>query len=202
LIIGAVIAGIALLGGDDSAEASETDGAFLAGMAPHHAMAIDMAEMAQEQAEHPEIKQLADEIVSAQTSEIETIDAIHQRLFDQPVEQGSHGSLGLDSEMMGMSMDMDALDGAQPFDREFVDMMIPHHQGAIRMAQIELADGSDEETKQLAQAIIDAQSMEIEELNQWRQEWYGAPSPAGGVPDEDETMSMDDSMDGMSGMEH
>lgn len=35
---------------------------------------------------------------------------------------------------LGMAGDMSALDGAQPFDRAFIDAMVPHHQGAIRMA--------------------------------------------------------------------
>lgn len=38
----------------------------------------------------------------------------------------------------------------------------------------------------LAQAIVDAQSREIEEMNSWREDWYGSASPAGGVPAEDE----------------
>jgi uncharacterized protein (DUF305 family) len=54
-------------------------------------------------------------------------------------------------------------------------MMIPHHQGAIRMARIELAQGEDEELTELATAIIEAQSHEIEEMNSWRERWYGAP---------------------------
>ena len=78
------------------------------------------------------------------------------------------------------------------------------------MAQIELAEGEDDETKSLASAIIDAQALEIERMNEWRMDWYGMPSPAGGVPDESATMDMLDqateSMEGMDGsmegMEH
>lgn len=64
---------------------------------------------------------------------------------------------------------MDMLETAKPFDRAFIDAMIVHHQGAIRMSQIELADGTDEQTKSLADEIIDAQSMEITEMNEWRE---------------------------------
>ena len=42
-------------------------------------------------------------------------------------------------------MKMGALKDAKPFDRAFIDEMIPHHQGAIRMARAELAKGSDPE---------------------------------------------------------
>lgn len=189
VVVVVIIGLVALIGGgEDEAQASETDGAFITGMVPHHESAIEMAEMAQEQAKHPEIKQLADDIVAAQTDEIEILGDIHERLFGEPVGQMSHGSLGLSEEMMGMDMDMSMLETARPFDREFIDMMFAHHQGAIRMAQIELAEGADDETKSLASAIIDAQSREITQLNEWRAQWYGSPSPAGGIPDSETTL--------------
>lgn len=189
VIIIAIVAAVALLGGGDGeAQASEVDGAFAAGMKPHHESAIEMAEIAQERAEHPEIKALADDIIATQSEEIDALDSIHQRLYGEAIGGMSHGSLGLPEEQMGMGMDMGELETAKPFDREFIDMMIPHHQGAIRMARIELAQGDDEEAKSLATAIIDAQSREIEAMNEWRTEWYGEPSPAGDVPEEDEVI--------------
>lgn len=204
VVVVVVIGLVALIGGgEDEAQASETDGAFITGMVPHHENAIEMAEMAREQADHPEIKQLADDIVAAQTDEIEILGDIHQRLFGEPVGQMSHGSLGLSEEMMGMEMDESILETAKPFDREFIDMMVAHHQGAIRMAQIELAEGDDDETKSLASAIIEAQSREIAQMNEWRTNWYGSPSPAGGVPDSETTMEqMDEASGDMAGMEH
>lgn len=48
-------------------------------------------------------------------------------------------ALGLTMAQSGMTMNMSALNGVKPFDRAFIDMMIPHHQGAIRMARAELA---------------------------------------------------------------
>lgn len=207
-VIGAVvIAGIvavALLasGDDDPAQANEIDGAFLAGMAPHHEMAIEMAEIAQERAEHPQIAKLADDIVVAQSSEIELIDSIHKRLFDEPLSAADHASMGLPAEQMGMDMDAEELETARPFDRAFIDAMVAHHQGAIRMARIELAEGDDDETKSLASAIITAQTAEIEQMNEWRTQWYGAPSPAGGVPAEDDPAVESGEVDGMEGMDH
>ena len=176
-------------GGDDeqsSATAEETDGAFIAQMVPHHESAIEMAEMAQDQADHAEIRRLADEIIVAQEAEIEDLESIHERIFGEPLSDAEHGDLGMDENMMGMDADMSQLEMAGMFDQMFIDMMIPHHQGAIRMARVELAEGQDPELQEIAQAIIEAQSAEIEEMNGWREKWYGAPSPAGGVPAEDE----------------
>lgn len=188
-VLAVVAASAAILliigGGDESA--TETDGAFVAEMAPHHESAIAMAEIAQERAEHPEIESLADEIIASQSSELETLNAIHERLYGTPVGEMQHGSMGLSDEQMGVHMDSSSLEDAKPFDREFIDMMIPHHQGAIVMARTELAEGEDAETKALATEIIDVQASEIEQMNQWREEWYGQPSPSGGVPADDES---------------
>lgn len=95
---------------------------------------------------------------------------------------GDARTLGIPSDQMGMSMNMDSLDGAKPFDRAFVDMMIPHHQGAVRMAQAELAKGKNPRLRSIARRITAAQEREIGEVNTWRKQWYGATSPAGGVP--------------------
>ena len=170
---------------DDEAPSVETDGAFVTEMVAHHESAIEMAEVAVVQAEHPEVRSLARSIIASQSDEIETFESIHERLFGEPIGEVDHGTMGLDEAGMGMDGSMSALERAKPFDREFIDMMIPHHQGAIEMARIELERGMDDEARAVAQDIIDAQSAEIEDMNAWRMEWYGEESPAGGVPESD-----------------
>lgn len=199
--------GLVACGGDDddsgssdsAASAEHIDGAFIEEMTAHHESAIEMAEIASERGQNPEIQSLAREIIASQGAEIAEMEQIHQRLFDAPVGEVEHDSLGLDADAMGMAHDPMTLQevGDEEFDQEFIDMMIPHHQGAIRMARIELADGQDEELQRISEAIIEAQSREIEEMKEWREEWFGAPSPAGGVPSEGEEASSDSSMEGM-----
>jgi uncharacterized protein (DUF305 family) len=53
-------------------------------------------------------------------------------------------------------------------DRDFVAMMIPHHQGAIDMAKTELQFGKNPMLRKLARAIIAAQQTEIAEMTQWQ----------------------------------
>ena len=54
-------------------------------------------------------------------------------------------------------------------DRDFVQGMIPHHQGAIDMAQVELKYGTDPDLRKLAEDIIAAQEKEIAFMKQWQQ---------------------------------
>jgi uncharacterized protein (DUF305 family) len=173
------------------AKTTAADRAFVREMVPHHQMAVEMAEMARMDADHRRIKTLARSIIEDQNAEIRELTAIRRRLNVKPLPSGhAHpelmmrdaDTLGLTMDEMGMSMDMSDLEGARPFDKAFIDMMITHHQGAIRMARAELAKGRSSQLRAIARAIVAAQKGEIIELNRWRKVWYGATFPSGGVP--------------------
>ena len=53
-------------------------------------------------------------------------------------------------------------------DKDFVAHMIPHHQGAIDMAKVELKYGKDPDMKRLAKSIIKAQNEEIAYMKKWQ----------------------------------
>lgn len=181
-LIGTLLASLALVvagcGGDDEETASgggnAADRAFLEGMIPHHQGGVELGKAAAEMSEHEELKELGQDVDEAQSREVEQMRAAYQRLFGEAAPE----------EEMKMGDSMAKLEAADPFDEAFIDELIPHHQEAIKMAREEIAGGSDDELKELAGSIVETQSKEIEDMNDWREDWYGAPSPAGGVPAE------------------
>jgi uncharacterized protein (DUF305 family) len=70
------------------------------------------------------------------------------------------------ASMKTMMNDMHVKPTGKP-DKDFVLMMIPHHQGAIDMAKVELQYGTDPELRQLATDIVAAQDKEIAEMKAW-----------------------------------
>lgn len=76
--------------------------------------------------------------------------------------------------MYEMSEDLKNKTG-DDFDKAFVDMMIAHHEGAIDMALLAEQRAKHDEIKKLSKAIIEAQTNEITDMKQWREDW-GYPS--------------------------
>jgi uncharacterized protein (DUF305 family) len=147
-----------------------SDEAFIDAMVPHHQGAIAMAEVALKNAEHEEIKELSRNIFSAQQAEIEELKSIKKEEFgtsNVPMEMSQEQMRG-----MGMMMDPKRLSKREPFDEAFIDAMIPHHQSAIEMAQVAQEESKIPVIRQLAEDIVDAQKREIEQMKQWRKQWY------------------------------
>jgi len=147
-----------------------SDRAFIDAMVPHHQGAIAMAEVALKNAEHEEIKELSRNIVSTQQSEIEELKSIKKEEFgtsNVPMEMSPEQMRG-----MGMMMDPQELANREPFDKAFINAMIPHHQSAIYMSQVAQEESKIPEIKELAGNIVTAQKREIEQMKQWRKQWY------------------------------
>jgi len=147
-----------------------SDKAFIDAMVPHHQGAIAMAEVALKNAEHEEIIQLSRNIISSQQAEIEELKSIKQEEFgttNVPMEMSPEQMRG-----MGMMMDPQQLANQKPFDEAFIDAMIPHHQSAIYMSQVAQEESKIPEIKELAENIVSAQKREIEQMKQWRKQWY------------------------------
>ncbi len=80
-----------------------------------------------------------------------------------------------DMSMSAMMADMNAvLSGKKgdDFDKAFIDEMIIHHQGAVDMAKLALKNAKHKEIQNMANAIISAQTKEINQMMDWKDSWY------------------------------
>jgi uncharacterized protein (DUF305 family) len=159
---------------------SQIDAHFIEQMIPHHQDAITMAKLALEKGQHQEIKTLAQNIITSQSSEIEQMKNLYKDWYGRELPTGNqvmnvHGMMsnrsGMHMGKMGDDSDLDHLKNATDFDQVFIEEMIPHHQMALMMASM-LKNGTNRpEMKQLADSIITAQSSEIDQMRKWHQDW-------------------------------
>jgi uncharacterized protein (DUF305 family) len=154
-----------------SAQFNDADVMFARMMYPHHAQAVEMAEMVQGRSDNPDVQALASAIAAAQQPEMDQLTSWLAE-WDQPAPSGDMGTMGGMDHGSGMGMmtqqDMDTLAGltGPEFDRQWSTMMIAHHTGAIEMAQAEIANGSNPDAQQMARTIVDTQQQEIDTMQQ------------------------------------
>ena len=147
-----------------------SDERFIDAMAPHHQEAVDMVRVVLANADHPKIRQLAENIISSQEAEIEELRSIKEEQFGDPeipTEMSPE-----EMQMMGAMEDPGELEKEEPFDRAFIDAMISHHESAIEMAEIANEETSNPRVKDLTRRVTEAQEAEIEQMVGWREEWY------------------------------
>lgn len=166
----------------ESEDFNAADVQFATDMIQHHAQALVMVDLVDDREVSTELAALAEQIRAAQVSEIELmVDWL--TAWDQSIPEtvrdhvngghgDDHGDMGMDGmdDMPGMMSADDMADLADASAAEFEDlwleMMIEHHEGAVEMSEDELDDGEDAAALDLAQAIIDAQEAEIEQMKQ------------------------------------
>ncbi len=151
------------------------DEAYIADMLAHHEGALNMSEQAMAVTAHEEIRTLASNIVQSQSAELmkmltwqkewgykETMGGGH----------GSHGGAGMDmgGDMVEMQNKLQGLTGEE-YDKEFLKQMIVHHEQAVEMSKYAATNAKHQEIKDLASAVISAQTKEIEQMKQWQKDW-------------------------------
>ena len=146
------------------------DVTFATGMIPHHEQAVEMADMALQMTQDPQITELAQQIKDAQQPEIDTLTE-WLTAWGEPLPDAS--SMGDHSGMPGMSGMMSAEDMAMleqssgtEFDQMWLEMMIEHHKGAVEMAQTQQADGKYPQALEMSEQIITSQQEEIDQMQE------------------------------------
>ena len=149
---------------DRSAARYEID--FMQDMIDHHMMAVMTAEVCVAKAIHEELRSLCQNIIAAQSAEIEQMQAWLEDWYGVSYEPRM--TTGMQREVERLSQ----LSGAE-FEIAFMEMMIRHHERAIREARGCVDRAYHRQLRRLCESIIAAQSEEIALLEAWLCEWYG-----------------------------
>lgn len=154
---------------------NEADVDFASDMIQHHAQALEMVDLTLGRDLDPEVVALTEQIRAAQAPEIEKM-ADWLEDWGQPVPPTSRdhanahadehgGGMEADTDMPGMMSgeEMDELEAApaDQFQDMWLEMMVDHHEGAVEMAEIEIAEGESKQAIGLAEDIVEAQEAEI-----------------------------------------
>jgi len=159
------------LSAEEAIEVADTrytasDAQFMRGMIPHHQQALEMSRLAPDRTNSPELLEIAGKIEAAQGDEIafmeqwltsrgESIDQSH-------AHTGHHTMKGMATEAQMASL---AAASGVEFDRQFLSLMIAHHEGAIDMVEALMEQpGSayDPTLFEFTTDVINDQSKEIE----------------------------------------
>lgn len=147
-------------------EYNAADTMFASMMIPHHEQAVEMSDMLLAKDDVDErVAELAERIKAAQAPEIDQMEAW---LDDWGMPSGAEmGDMRHGDGMMSED-DMAALESATGDDasRLFLEQMIQHHEGAIEMAEAEIADGINPDAVALAETIVETQAAEITEMRE------------------------------------
>ena len=147
---------------------NSVDVEFAQKMIPHHQQAVEMAQLAlaAKASASAKVRDLATRIKGAQDPEIKLMTG-WLAAWGEPTTAGmaSHDMSSADGMMSADVMTALGKATGAAFDRMWLTMMIEHHQGAIKMAQDEKAQGSSAEALVLADKIITAQQAEISEMS-------------------------------------
>lgn len=139
------------------------DNDFAAMMKIHHMGALEMAQVEVAQGTDPEMKAMAQKMIDAQQTEIAELNTFLSGHSAHGGGDAFHKEAMAQMNTMKMEMDHSG-----SLDKQFVQMMIPHHQGAINMSKAYLKSGAHEEKlKMMANKIVTDQQKEIAELESW-----------------------------------
>ena len=145
---------------------NQQDTSFASNMIQHHRQAVEMADLVASRSTDQKVIDLATRIKAAQSPEITTMNGWLKSWGMPEVEDMS--GMDMAGSMPGMMSATDlaelaALTGPA-FDQKFLTMMITHHEGAITMAQEQIAKGQNTDAKALAQRVTTDQTAEIAQI--------------------------------------
>ena len=137
-------------------------------MIMHHQMAIDMSRVQIEKGSDQTIKNMANGIVVAQEIEIREMQQFIKNYKIPKTNDQTSNSYKIATEMKSMMDKMNTIKMTDNIDKDYVAMMLPHHESAVTMAKQQLQFGTQNSMVDLAKNIIVDQTFEIDEFKKWQ----------------------------------
>ncbi len=149
---------------------AEFEKSYLGQMIQHHRGAIEMAKLVRDHTQRAELRKLADDIMSMQEKEIETMTG-----WLKDWHNAGPKDVANEKAKEEMKMHMSMLTGKKDadFDKAFLQMMSMHHHSAVEMSEQAESKSTHPELKELATKIAKDQQKEIEQMKSWATSWFG-----------------------------
>jgi uncharacterized protein (DUF305 family) len=202
VLLAVIAVGLVLLGGGlavvlgigqglDVPTADSVDAGFSRDMAHHHLQGVEMANLALQRTEDPEIRQLAFDISATQTHQVGQMEG-WLALWDIPpsggdpmawmAADGGHAGHTTDGVMPGMASEAELAElrglAGNEFDVQFLRLMIRHHQGGREMAEYAADHAMLPVVANLARTIAETQTAETTTMTDMLSARGGTPLPA------------------------
>lgn len=145
------------------------EAAFIDQMIQHHRGATDMAGLVSSHTKRPELIKLGATITSTQELEIGELTLWLKKWAN--AEPAKMPAMAGHEKMMAGMAKLQAAQGPE-FDRMFLEMMMEHHAGAIRMSELVKEKTIRPELLAFAAKVIKDQTVEIEQMKTWQTEWF------------------------------
>ncbi|WP_445168056.1 DUF305 domain-containing protein [Mycolicibacterium sp. Dal123E01] len=135
-------------------------------MIPHHEQAVALAALAPQHTTNPALLTLATTISAEQQPEIQAMKALLLQWEADPNGMPDHGGHGMQGMVDDATMTKLGTVNGPAFDTLWLQSMIGHHQGAIDMANTEIAKGQSADMISMAKSMVSAQQAEINQMKQ------------------------------------
>jgi len=139
------------------------DEAFIVSMSEHHAGAVVMAGFVDTEAKHPELRQLAINIIASQSKELADMKAWATQWGYKYTDPPQLATDAMTASLKGKTGD--------DLDKQFISEMIGHHKAAVSMAFLSDSNAKHPEMKALSKSITADQNREIADMESWAKQW-------------------------------
>ena len=134
---------------------------FASMMIPHHEGAVVMAKAVVANGKSPELIAFSKKVIEAQQKEIKMLSEFLKTASEEPTENAAQFKKDLNASMVPMMKGMEKTTLTNNVDKDFVALMIPHHQSAVDMAIAYLPYCNNDKIRAIAEQILSSQQEEI-----------------------------------------